>query len=84
MKILQIREYPECIKDACGSLLSNETLLNIFITVIFNKTNIHHNFDVIKILGITSSLFHSLKKMDKKIPSTFDYRFFWKGIKTSI
>lgn len=84
MKIRQVSEYPSSIKMACNSLLSNENLLNTFITIIFNKTSVNNNFDVIKILDLTNGFFQALRKQNKRIPSTFNYRFFYNGIKLVI
>lgn len=69
---------------ACNSLLNNENLLNTFVTIIFNKTNVNNNFDVIKILDLTNGFFHSIKKQNKRIPSTFNYNFFYNGVKLVI
>lgn len=84
MKMRPVREYPPSIKLACNSLLANENLLNTFITIIFNKTSINDNVDVIKILDMTNGFLDSLKKQNKRIPSTFNYTFFYKGIKLVI
>lgn len=84
MKIRPVREYPASIKLACNSLLANENLLNTFVTIIFNKTSINDNVDVIKILDMTNGFLDSLKKQNKRIPSTFNYTFFYKGIKLVI
>lgn len=84
MKIRQVSEYPSSIKMACNSLLNNENLLNIFVTLIFSKTSINNNFDVIKILDLTNGFFNALRKQNKRIPSTFNYTFFYNGIKLVI
>lgn len=62
----------------------NENLLNIFVTILFSKTNLHNNMDVVKVLIICNTLFSSLKAQNKKIPSAFDYIFFFNCIKKVI
>lgn len=69
---------------AFNSLLSNENLLNTFVTIIFNKTSINNNVDVIKILDLTNGFLDSIKKQNKRIPSTFNYTFFYNGLKMVI
>lgn len=84
MKIREISEFPSSIKIACSSLLSNENLLNTFVTILFNKTSINNNVDVIKIMDLVNSFFAALKNQNKRIPSTFNYSFFYSGIKMVI
>lgn len=48
------------------------------------KTSINNSVDVLKILELINSFFDSLKERNKRIPSTFNYPFFYKGLKMII
>ena len=50
-------------------------------TILFNKTNLNSPSDVLKVLDLCGNLFNSLEKLSKKIPTSFNYSFFFAGIK---
>lgn len=62
-------------------LLSNEKLLNVFMVMLMKKTNIFEVNSTMATLTILDDCFKRLKKMQRSIPTTFDYKFLLQGIK---
>lgn len=70
------------MKDVSCSLLENEFLLNVFLTVLYNKTRIYDSISVYYTFDMIWFWFEYLKRMNKKIPTDFNFKFFMKGIYT--
>lgn len=62
-------------------MLSNEKLLNVFIVMLMKKTNIYDYNSTMATLSILDDCFKRLKKTQRSIPTTFDYKFLLSGIK---
>lgn len=84
MKKRAIMDYPDSLVDASIKILANEKLLNIFITILFKKTNMYDSNTVLKMIEILSKYFSELSKAKRHIPTNFNYNFFVAGIKTII
>jgi hypothetical protein len=80
MKERDIAFYPEALKEASCALLSNEKLLNIFITIVFQKTHAFDSLAVNSALEMTASWFTTIHKNKTIVPPQFDYNFFFKAI----
>ena len=81
LKKRSIMEYPSALKEASFSLLSNEKLLNSFVFIIYNKANIYQPLTVNKAIEYINELFTYLSSNRRKIPVTFNYGHFYKGLK---
>ena len=84
MKRRPIVDYPDSLVDATVSLLANEKLLNTFITVLFNKTNIFDSNTTLRTIELISRYFMELDKAKRSIPTSFNYNFFVSGLKNII
>jgi hypothetical protein len=82
MKLRDIKDYPESLKKAAASLLSNEKLINTFVLIILRKTNLNDQFSVIKSLDLLSSFFDYFRSKDKTLPLSFDLKLLNKSLKT--
>lgn len=74
-------EYPSALKEASFSLLSNDKLLNSFVFIIFHKANIYQPLTVSKAIEYINEIFTYLSTNRRKIPVTFNYGLFYKGLK---
>ena len=81
LKKRPILEYPDALKEACYRLLSNEKLLNSFVLIVYGKADINRPLTVIKAIEFINELFTELAVNRKKIPATFNYAIFLKGLK---
>jgi len=57
MKSREILNYPDALIECSKILLNNSRLLNVFTTIIFNKTKLHDYKTVIKVLSIINEWF---------------------------
>lgn len=55
-------------------------MLGYFIKIIFNKTSIFDSEDILNSIEITTLFFNHLKENNKRIPTSFDYKFFFSAI----
>lgn len=62
-------------------LLNNEKLLNILITMVFEKTNANDPNGVMKGLDLISRYLNHFSKNKKPIPPSFNYVYFFKAVK---
>ena len=62
-------------------MLANEKILNVVVVMVVRKTNIYDIRATMATLSILDEIFKKLKKMDRAIPTTFDYKFLLQGIK---
>lgn len=76
----KVSEYPDVMVEAATKLLSNELLLGFFIRILFNKTSLFDSEDILHSIEITSAFFERLKASGKRIPASFDYKFFFSAI----
>ncbi|EAR90403.2 hypothetical protein TTHERM_00112530 (macronuclear) [Tetrahymena thermophila SB210] len=82
LKSRDILQYPEALKLASQSILNNERLLNILITLIYNKTNVYDSNKTVQTFDLINSWMQFLIQNNKNIPTVFDFSFFLKGIRT--
>ena len=68
MKDRDLAYYPEALKEATCSLLANEKLLNVFISIIFKKTHAFDNLAVNSSLELVASWFTTIYKNGNMIP----------------
>eukprot|EP01017_Pseudomicrothorax_dubius_P027989 TRINITY_DN3285_c0_g1_i4.p1 TRINITY_DN3285_c0_g1~~TRINITY_DN3285_c0_g1_i4.p1 ORF type:complete len:318 (-),score=65.06 TRINITY_DN3285_c0_g1_i4:1056-2009(-) len=80
LKNRDIRHFPEAMISVSTSLLHNERLFNPFFTIIFKKTSLYDSVNVCRALELVSLWFKTLERYSRKLPNSFDYAFFFKGI----
>lgn len=73
MKERDVAYYPEALKDATCALLANERLLNVFVTIVFQKTHAFDNQAVNSCLELVASWFTVIHKNKAIIPPQFDF-----------
>lgn len=76
MKKNKIKNYTERFKRCCTKLLSNEKLLNIFVAILLNKTNINEPETVQITFEMIDGFLTSIRKNLRTISGTFDYKYF--------
>jgi hypothetical protein len=81
MKELPVVLMTDRFKRCMLSLLANETLLNVFVVMLVRKTNIFDNRSTMATLSLLDDIFKKLRKMERAVPTTFDYKFLLQGIK---
>ena len=81
MKRLKITLYPKSLIQTSVNLLANEKLINILISVIFEKTHSLDSNEVMKSLEIVGRYLAALTRSKKLLPPTFNYLYFFKAIK---
>ncbi|EGR27513.1 hypothetical protein IMG5_194620 [Ichthyophthirius multifiliis] len=81
MQQLETKQFSETLKDTILALLHNENHINIYLRILYNKTNIYDAQNVFFTFDILSACFLKLKVLGKNIPINFDYEFFFRGIK---
>jgi hypothetical protein len=64
--------------------VANFKVLPVFISIIFNKTNAFDSGTVIATMEITAKWFSEIHSNGDKIPASFDFNYFFKGIKMLI
>jgi hypothetical protein len=84
MKHREIINYPDALIECTQALLSNEKLLNVFVTIVFRKTSPIHNSDVLVCLDMITSWMEVLHSQGLEIPSSFDFNFFYQGVQMLI
>jgi hypothetical protein len=84
MKKRPVIDYPDSLLDASLKMLTNEKLLNPYITIILNKTNMFDSAAVLKAIDIINSYFEELAKAHKNIHTSFNYSVLLAGMKTII
>jgi len=62
-------------------MLANEKLLNVIVVMLVRKANVYDVRSTYIVLSILDDIFRRLRKMEKAIPTTFDYKFLLTGIK---
>lgn len=81
MKNLKIERYPQSLIQTSINLLANEKILNILIMIVFEKTNSHDCNNLMKALDLISRYLYQFTKNKKLLPPTFNYVYFFKGLK---
>jgi hypothetical protein len=84
MKTENITDYTDRMQKACASLLNNEKLLNTFVVILFKKSDVNDPNSILKLLDLLEMFFAAINKKNRAIPTTFDYTFFFKGLKMII
>ena len=78
------------MKQAIFAIISNESILNVIIVLLFNKTQyiikvdsrLFDSENVIEVMEILNSMLQHLLKRNKKLPTQVDIPFFLRGIRT--
>jgi len=65
MKWRDVANYPDALLDATQSLLKNESLLNVFVTIVFRKTTPLNTFDVISCIEMVTNWILTLEALNK-------------------
>ena len=81
MKEMSIAQMTDRFKRCMLKMLSNEKLLNVLVVMVVRKTNIYDVRATVGTLSILDDIFKRLRRMDRAIPTTFDYKFLLQGIK---
>ena len=68
MKERDIALYPEAMKETTCALLSNEKLLNVFVTIVFKKTYAFDTLAVNEALELVASWFTTIYKNKQLLP----------------
>lgn len=84
MKNLKVERYPQSLIQTSINLLANEKLLNILVLIVFEKTNSNDCNGLMKGLDLISRYLNHFTKNKKLLPPTFNYVYFFKGIKIVI
>lgn len=83
MEELQERDllsYPDSLSQATVSFISNASLLNKFVNIVFSKTYAFDAMAVNKTMELTAQWFTKIHRNQALIPPNFDFVFFYKGI----
>ena len=83
LKERNISEYPEALIEAGSIFLNNSKLLNVFVRIVFSKTNIYDFASVQECYKTLNHFFTSVFSFHRALPPTFDHEFFLLGIKIS-
>ena len=81
LKNREILKYPVSLKQAAANFLLHEKLLNIFLTLVYNKTKVFDGITASATFEMISQWLKGLMQANKKIPSIFDFNFFMEGIR---
>lgn len=81
MRRRPILSYPDSLRDASTRLLANERLLNKLVHIVFEKTNLFDCATVIKCVELLDGYFSFLESSGRFFPTTFNYAYFFVGIK---
>ena len=81
MKKLRVSSYPKSLLQTSINLLSNEKLINILMLTVFEKTNAYDCNELMKGLEIINRYLKFLTREKKLLPPTFNYVYFFKGLK---
>lgn len=77
-----IMDYSSLFRECSMRLISNEKLLNSFVMFLFPKTCLYEINCVIKCLELIHSYFEAISKKNKKMPSDFNFNYFYTGIRS--
>lgn len=75
-------EYPDSLKKAATSLLSNEKLLNAFVLILFRKTNNFDQLSVFRSFELIHQFLESIARRNRLLPTTFDFKVLLKAIRS--
>jgi hypothetical protein len=81
MKQRPILNYPDALIESCFKLLVNEKLVNPVIKILLNKVNVYDTSAVLRVIEYLNLIFKSFTTRKKSLPISFNYSFFFKGIK---
>lgn len=84
MKERHISDYPEAMIETSKSLLRNTQLLNVFVYILFRKTNINNFKNVFESFNLLSTWFDTVYRRNKSMPKNFDHNFLLKGLKIAL
>ena len=81
LKNREIVKYPVTLKLAAANFMLHEKLLNIFVALIYNKTKVYDGLTAYTTFDMINQWLKSLTISNKKLPSFFDFGFFFEGVK---
>ena len=71
---------PDSLNEAILSLIQNSELLNVFMTVIFSRTNAYDSATLCTTMGLITKWMNHMETQGIPFPSNFDFSFFNKGV----
>ena len=77
-----ILEYSPIFEECSLKMITNERLLNSFMTLLFAKTCLYQSYCVMKCLDLIKGYFEVITKKKKKLPNDFNFNYFYTGLKT--
>ena len=84
LKTRDVKFYPEALVECTGAMLVNGSLLNVFVFIVYKKTNLYSPGSVKVAMELTEIWFREIHKHGGSIPGTFDFNFFFTAIKLLI
>ena len=81
MKERQVIEYPEALISCACTVLVNSKILNVMVRILFDKTNVYEFNTVQETFNVLNRMFTTVHQLKKSLAHTFDYAFFYLGIK---
>eukprot|EP00347_Sterkiella_histriomuscorum_P013888 403362980 len=84
MKQRKITEYPDSLIDATMTLIHNTQLLNVFLQIVFLKTNAYDSETLQSTLLLVQKWLNHIERKHIPFPSNFDFAFFFKGLLISL
>jgi hypothetical protein len=81
LKQMPVIQMSERFKRCLLKMLANEKLLNAIVVMLVRKANVYDVRSTYIVLSILDDIFRRLRKMERAIPTTFDYKFLLSGIK---
>lgn len=80
MKELSILEYPDALLCSLQSFLKNPLLLNVFVQIIFNKTNCFDTQTLCSTMTLVKTWICQLEDSGLQFPTNFNFHFYFKGV----
>lgn len=80
LKNREIVKYPETLKRAASEFLLNEKLLNIFLSLLYNKTKVYDAPSTFITFEMINEWLKAILQHKKILPSFFEFSFFLEGI----
>lgn len=78
-----VKDYPDALVKATTKMLCNARILQMFVNLIFKKTNVHEAHTVVMTCDTVAKWFERIGEA-KTFPSNFNFPFFLKGLEIMI
>ena len=72
--------FTDNFKNACQLIIQIPDLLNILLKLLFERTNIYKESDIITCFNFLDQWFNFLIKKNKSLLQKFDYKYFQVGV----